>query len=372
MNNARWLLAAVFVLAASRAHAIHMGPDGVGQVLLYPYYTAQSVGDRPYNTYISIVNHDSRGKALRVRFREGRNGREVLSFNLFLMANDAWAGAVVQSVDGAALKTVDASCTDPRFPVDFAPGSVPTREFSQAAYTGANADNFGIDVARMREGYVEVFDMADIVELTSSDPAVNCNDFRSGSTSGAFGKPLGGISGTLTLINVADGMDFTVNAVALQDVATDKYYRPANDPYPDYDAAEIGKASAFVQDGKLYRSQWGSGLAAVEAVLLRTTLANEVVLDAGTASATDWVVTMPTRRLHAGSPPTAPFDMNGLQLAVTFAPRDGAYRQYVPNACSCARVDGTTPTSVPLGQLRSWHFAIPATSPRRSQMCWAR
>lgn len=68
------------------AQAVSLSPDGRGQALIYPYYTAQGNND----TLFSIVNPTSdllatkvdQGKALKVRFYEGRNGRVVLDFNL--------------------------------------------------------------------------------------------------------------------------------------------------------------------------------------------------------------------------------------------------------------------------------------------------
>jgi len=65
------------------AHAVYVAPDGIGQALIYPYYTAN--GD--HDTLFSIVNpHGSPAKAVKVRFFEGRNGRRVLEFNLYLAA----------------------------------------------------------------------------------------------------------------------------------------------------------------------------------------------------------------------------------------------------------------------------------------------
>lgn len=313
-----------------------MSPDGIGQVLIYPYYTAQSAGVRPYNTYVSIVNHDGRGKALRVRFREGRNGREVLSFNLFLQGGDSWAGAIVPTAGGAQIRTVDQSCTSPGFPVDFAPGSVPARDFSDEAYK-SNDDGYGVDLERIREGYAEVFEMAIFGDITP-DPATHCDDFRAERVLGGFDRPVGGLSGTLTLINVADGMDFTVNATALSDVASRKYYRGPADPYPDFDAAEINKVSAFVQNGKLYRTVWPTGLEAVDAALMRSSVTNEVVLDSPTQSATDWILTMPTRRFHVGTPPDGPFknafiEGQDIPMEMRFFPRDGYGHKYGEGAC---------------------------------------
>ena len=51
--------------------------DGKGQVLLFPYYSVRNGLD----TLISVVNTTNEVKALKVRFREGRNNRSVFSFN---------------------------------------------------------------------------------------------------------------------------------------------------------------------------------------------------------------------------------------------------------------------------------------------------
>ncbi len=73
------------------AHAVHLSPNGLGQVLIFPYYTARtflggSFGS--YNTLLSIVNTSDDTKALKVRFLEGARGAQVMSFNLFLAPRD--------------------------------------------------------------------------------------------------------------------------------------------------------------------------------------------------------------------------------------------------------------------------------------------
>ena len=60
---------------ASVANAVNLNPDGLGQVLIYPYYTVNG-GNQ---TLVSIVNTTEHGKAVKVRFVEGRNSREVRS-----------------------------------------------------------------------------------------------------------------------------------------------------------------------------------------------------------------------------------------------------------------------------------------------------
>src|SRR5450432_4672902 len=80
---------------ANMASAVNLNPDGLGQVLLYPYYTVNS----GQNTLLSVVNTTAIGKAVKVRFLEGYNSREVLDFNLFLSPFDVWTAEVFSLSD---------------------------------------------------------------------------------------------------------------------------------------------------------------------------------------------------------------------------------------------------------------------------------
>src|SRR4029078_12616721 len=84
------------------AQAVNVNPDGLGQVLIYPYYTprADSLGNA-YGTLMSVVNSTATAKAVKVRFLEGKNSREVLDFNLFLSPKDVWTAAIVPTANGA-------------------------------------------------------------------------------------------------------------------------------------------------------------------------------------------------------------------------------------------------------------------------------
>ena len=75
---------------ASTANAVELNPDGTGQVLVYPYYTV----NKNQQTLISVVNTTNIAKAVKVRFLEGHNSREVLDFNLFLSEFDVWTASV--------------------------------------------------------------------------------------------------------------------------------------------------------------------------------------------------------------------------------------------------------------------------------------
>ena len=69
---------------ANLASAVNLNPDGLGQVLIYPYYTVnEGVAGNNLSTMFSVVNTTDQGKAVKVRFVEGYNSREVRDFHLY-------------------------------------------------------------------------------------------------------------------------------------------------------------------------------------------------------------------------------------------------------------------------------------------------
>ena len=80
------------------AQAVHINQDGLGQALVYPYYTVRATASgNAYVTALTVVNTTASAKAVKVRFLEGKNSREVLDFNLFLSQYDVWTAAIVQA-----------------------------------------------------------------------------------------------------------------------------------------------------------------------------------------------------------------------------------------------------------------------------------
>ena len=73
------------LLSPIRAQAVHLSQTGLGQVLIFPYYTVRTTSNNnSYTTLLSIVNASDDTKALKVRFLEGQRGAQVMDFNLFL------------------------------------------------------------------------------------------------------------------------------------------------------------------------------------------------------------------------------------------------------------------------------------------------
>src|SRR6476659_6192115 len=107
------LVAVLAALAAPSAEAVFLNGDGQGQALSFPYYAVRDGRGGTFNTYLSVVNPTADAKALRVRFREGRNGKPVGDVNLYLGPNDVWTAAMVPSATGTTVQSLDFSCTDP-------------------------------------------------------------------------------------------------------------------------------------------------------------------------------------------------------------------------------------------------------------------
>ena len=93
---------------AAAANAVNVNHDGLGEVLLYSYYTTEDGND----SLINITNTTDQVKAVKVRFVESMNSQEVLDFNLYLSAKDVWVAAVIPTAGGAGIVPPDYSCTD--------------------------------------------------------------------------------------------------------------------------------------------------------------------------------------------------------------------------------------------------------------------
>ncbi len=85
------------------AQAVNLNPDGLGQVLIYPYYTTRAdLAETRTRRCCRSSTRRSSAKAVKVRFLEGKNSREVLDFNLFLSKHDVWTAAIFCRVAAAA------------------------------------------------------------------------------------------------------------------------------------------------------------------------------------------------------------------------------------------------------------------------------
>ena len=171
---------------ANISTAVNLNPDGVGQVLLYPYYT---VNDGNI-TALSVVNTTEQGKAVKVRFLDAMNSREVLDFNLYLSGFDVWTAVLQQAEDPAGpaiIFTRDNSCTVPGIKrglfllPTLANGTryfpFRTTFFTDGGLAGATTRAKGPTSgnARTRTGYVEMIEMGTIENNTGFGNALTHN-----------------------------------------------------------------------------------------------------------------------------------------------------------------------------------------------------
>lgn len=296
---------------AGTAQAVHINPDGLGQALIYPYYTVRSDGGNAYDTYLSVVNTTASTKAVKVRFLEGKNSREVLDFNLYLSPNDVWTAVIVATADGAVMKTADKSCVTPTVPAAGFP-------FVNFAFTGSASDNETGSLDRTREGYFEIIEMGDMtgtittaIKHVSGTPP-NCAAITDAAASAATVAGTGGLAGTATLINVKNGVDYGYNAIALDDFSDIPLWFPPGSILPNLANVNPKVSNVFRTSATapaVVNSTW-TGLTfnaadPVTAVFMRDNIINEFVLDSATLSGTDWVITMPTKTFYVGLDPVS-------------------------------------------------------------------
>ena len=362
--------------------ALNVNPDGLGQVLIYPYYTTNGGN----TTAISIVNTTDDVKAVKVRFLEGRNSQEVLDFNLYLSAFDVWTGAVVDKGDAdgpAFLITADNSCTAPAIPA----GGEPFKSFE---YAGNNADGGPYHIQRTREGHLEVIEMGRVVNdgdvsevapgpsvsavdrnppnpggfagarlataathLPTGIPA-NCGAIRAAWGPGGqwttdrnldIDTPNGGLFGGAQIIDTSNGTNLSYNADAIEgfyisESFANLHFAPGTvDPkLADAQSEDGGATTAVIfNNGTLYQFTFTGALAgrnAVSAVFMHNEIYNEYNTDAFTASDSEWVVTFPTKRLHTEEP----LIVNKLPFRSTYLGDESPYDDLI-GACEPIDVD---------------------------------
>jgi hypothetical protein len=337
--------------AAGMAQAVNVNPDGLGQVLIYPYYTVRSTASgAAYNSLLSVVNSTASAKAVKVRFLEGNNSREVLDFNLFLSAHDVWVAAVIPTANGAGVFTPDNSCTVPAVSKD--PAN-PT-PFVNFAYTGSsNADGGDTSLDRTREGYVEIIEMADIVTGTptyttvthvSSVPPCKASILQSPNLTTVNPQldadtvaGSGGLFGGITLVSALAPSDVATEATALDAFSISKLLAPEGSIQPNL--ARVNPPVSVVTNGSnTYITDWGPFVTsnpadAVSAVLMHNNVYNEFILDAGTKSGTDWVVTMPTKwSYYAGGQIS---DSSGNIVGVALTPGQTLFQRNFMSGKAC-------------------------------------
>jgi hypothetical protein len=279
---------------------------------------------------LGVTNTSDRVVAVKVRFREALNSRDVFDFNVILSPYDIWTGYLVEGGNGPILRTTDKSCTVGAIPAAGQPCTT-------TAYTGPGAADFGdTTVDRLRDGYVEMIMMGAAAETDplasnavhgSNGIPKNCAALVAAFTTvsrlaevrATFSEyPTSPLKGTFSLVNSSPGKGF--NAVglptALNNFRTEPYVTmmlPPNVVGPANDGYEPTLAAAQTQ-GVYYNASTDalvpgpvpgpnvSGADAVTHALAQSSVLNEWSRRADPGAAwstlTDWVVTLPTKLFY--------------------------------------------------------------------------
>jgi len=313
---------------ANMAGAVNLNPDGLGQVLIYPYYTVRGGN----GTLLSVVNTHQEGKAVKVRFLEGYDSREVLDFNLYLSQYDVWVAQVYDNGSGGAVATNDNSCTVPAFTQTLA-GGIKAQPFSNLGYsqggygTPQGTDNGPTNLDRTREGYVEMIEMGVVTNATKGSltalthvakvPA-KCSQLIAAWSPGGYWAanaavdmttPSGGLFGAGSVINVSEGTIAAYDADAVDGFSVVQLHTNPGSLSPNLASANFnggapnpaGAVTSYVfNNGVLVTSNYDPNFAidAVSSVFTADHVYNEYVTDQLVGASSEWVVTFPTKRFY--------------------------------------------------------------------------
>lgn len=358
--------------------ALNVNPDGLGQVLIYPYYTVNAQN----STLLSVVNTTDDVKAVKVRFLEGRNSKEVLDFNLYLSPFDVWT-ALVTDPEGddegrAVLRSSDTSCIVPRSVYDNIRGAA-GQNFLTYEYAQTTKDGGPYHPERTREGHIEIIEMGRVVDdgdlSTGAGASVGAVDVQGAnaapfagsrlataathnsagvpnncgllwnawSTTGQWtvlgedadiDTPNGGLFGGGQIIDTSNGTNLSYNADAIEGFfvseSSDNLHSRGGSVEPSLAFAQsndLGEATAVIFDnGTLYQFTFtgaNAGRNAVSAVFMHNEIYNEYVTSDGLAADSEWVITFPTKRLHITNPLPGRLPFRSAYIGDNTEPFDG-------------------------------------------------
>ena len=317
--------------------AMQVAQDHLGQALIFPYYTVQN----GWMTLFGVTNTSNQIVAVKVRFRESYNSRDVMDFNIILSPQDVWTGWVAETGDGPTIFSEDNTCTVGAIPATGVPFPTPV------SFVDSAADGGPATVARMNEGYVEMIMMgsADPATLattalargaihSASGAPAGCaalssafqnpallpqlrSEFRyygAGAADGSVGNPL---MGTFSLVNGAEGYSTAGKPVTLANfsntaalggnlvtlqlsqVDAGNFYDSWHEPSLN---AASGAIARLAPDFLIFGIGGPSGADAVSFLLLQSNVINEWTRrtnpQLGWTTATDWVITFPTKNFY--------------------------------------------------------------------------
>lgn len=315
------LIATGLMSASTGANTLQLSQEGSGEVLIYPYYTVRN----GTISLLSLVNGSTEGKAVRLRAREAIGGRTVAELNVFLSPIDVWTAAIVPTSDGATIISNDKSCTHPKIS-----GSSTGLVFSSAGFASDGAAYTPYTPAdRTREGYIELLEMAtvpafsvlgkDIMHVAGVPSCKLTGDASSATIQSTLAAPSGELVGSMSFINLNDGISVSYNATGIHGfwrtgpgapvpAITAPVAPSTANPVSSPDLTSGGNTTITVTDkGKTYVSTFARSIDAVSALFMNSTISNEYAYTADSTISTALVILMPTKPYYVFDALRQPF-----------------------------------------------------------------
>lgn len=295
---------------APSAGAISIAAQKLGDVLIFPYYTARchknelGIVEDCWQTLFNITNTSDQTLVVKLKFLEGYNSRDALDFTVVLSPHDVFAGYVDKGANYPAQDTParfvkahgDTTCTVPYI------SQTTGLPFSKFGYSSTNrdhdasVDNVLSSNDRTYEGYVvaivEGHAPAATLPGTIGDyndswvsahvtgnaddgetvPGGNCDAVRTSftkanivATANEFGEPINALKGNYNLLNVKRGVAAGGSATTLANFI--RISPDDNDPQPGLSGgcfastAQVSGNMRFDPVYDLRNLAWAPGLA---------------------------------------------------------------------------------------------------------------
>ena len=343
------------------AHAVNISPGGYGEAVILPYYTVNN----GLNTLLTINNSTDQVKAVKIHFREGKEGKAVLSFNAYLAPQDIWVAGLISKTstlpghageESAAIVRVDQSCV-PFLPTlyEFLPYEI-------------EAESEDTNLKRSREGYIEILEMGELDPSSGLGQAATfvynsevpraCADIEAAFAGGIWNETdgdlteqmlpvTGGLSASVGIIDVAEGTLYSYDGVAFENFypAGSIFHTSTGDTrVPSLEQADT--TSVIFNNGETVTTEWEQGYQAISALLMKKQVESFYTVDSLLDAKTEMVLSYPTKRLHPiDEPPFA--EMGTAQDAGCVNYNFNLYDRESKNQCliadNCPYYNGESP-----------------------------
>jgi hypothetical protein len=243
------------------------------------------------------------------------------------------------------------------------------------------------DLSRAREGYIEIIEMGELQGdfIAAADHGFNfgvpadCAAFEEAwVTGGAWNTESGGdVNQDLTpgtgglmvetdIINVAEGINYSIPVIALDDFFASETINHADPGDTSLSLDAAAPRATVLTNNKVYELSFESGIDAVSAVLMADELIGTYALDSIVAGKSEAVFVQPTRRFYTsdqGNNNVAPYNLNS----------DGLLCPTVDDSFDLSQYGGTRVEWLVYGREAqieiSYNFADPPPPRRYNAIC---